>query len=212
MQRKIGFYSRFLSTAILLFLVSIASAHARPLQVTDDGRPAAPQRIVSLVPAVTEILLAIDAGDRIVGVTSHDTQAEAAAKTVVGGFFSPAMDRIAALAPDLVVVSSLHDEIVRQCAGQGIATLEPDLGTLQRSLEAITALGDLVQSRDAAAALRRRIQDQLDRIARKTAAIPLKKRLRVMRLMGEDKVMTPGDDSFQNDLIRAASQAAKSPV
>jgi iron complex transport system substrate-binding protein len=193
----------FLSVALVV-LFFFGPAHTRPLQVTDAGRPAAgpsesPRRIVSLVPAVTERLIAIDAGDRIVGVTSHDTQADAAAKTVVGGFFSPSMDRIAALKPDLVVVSSLHDGIVRQCAGQDIATLEPDLGTLQRSLEAITALGDQVQSKDAAAALGRRIRDQLDRIARKTAAIPQKERLRVMRLMGEDKVMTPGDDSFQND-------------
>jgi iron complex transport system substrate-binding protein len=209
MQKNIRLYGHFLLTGILIFFLAIASAHARPLQVADDGQsairsPESPRRIVSLVPAVTEILFAIDAGNRVVGVTSHDTQAAAATKTVVGGFFSPSMDRIAALTPDLVVVSSLHDDIVRQCARQGIATLEPDLGTLHDSLETITALGDLVQCKDAAAALRRGIQDQLDQIARKTAAIPRKKRLRVMRLMGEDKVMTPGDDSFQNDLIRAA--------
>jgi iron complex transport system substrate-binding protein len=209
MQNHIRFYRHFFLTTILLFLVSITSIHARPLQVADDGQPAVrppipPRRIVSLVPAATEILFAIDADDRLVGVTSHDTQAAAADKTVVGGFFSPSMDRIAALKPDLVVVSSLHDTIVRQCARQGIATLEPDLGTLHDSLAAITALGELVQCREAAAALRRKIQDQLDRIARKTAAIPPDKRVRVMRLMGEDKVITPGDDSFQNDLIRAA--------
>jgi iron complex transport system substrate-binding protein len=205
-------YSRILLAGLLIFLLSITSSiHARPLQTTEAPRqagrlPAPPQRIVSLVPAATEILLAIDAGDRLVGVTCHDTQAAAAAKTVVGGFFSPSMDKIAALKPDLVVVSSLHDAVVRSCADQGIATLEPDLGTLQASLEAITALGDLVQHRDAATALRHRIQDQLDRIARKTAAVSQKKRLRVMRLMSlsADKVMTPGDDSFQNDLIRAA--------
>jgi ABC-type Fe3+-hydroxamate transport system substrate-binding protein/adenosylcobinamide amidohydrolase len=198
-----------LSAAILIFLFSIGPADARPLAIADANNrgvrlPDSPQRIVSLVPAVTEILFAMDAGDRLVGLTYQDTQAAAAAKTVVGGFFSPSMDKIAALKPDLVVVSSLHAAIVRQCADRGIATLEPDLSTLSRSLAAITTLGDLVQRRAAAAALRHGIQDQLDRIARKTAAIPRGKRLRVLRLMGEDPVMTPGDDSFQNDLIRAA--------
>jgi iron complex transport system substrate-binding protein len=209
MKKNIRLYGHFLFTAILIFLLSTISTHARPLQVTNSSHPDVhlpdpPRRIVSLVPAATEILFAIDAGDRLVGVTSHDTQAAAADKTVVGGFFSPAMDKIAALKPDLVVVSSLHDDVVRKCAHQNIATLEPDLRTLRKGLEAITVLGDLVQRREAAAALRRGIQDQLDRIARKTAAIPKKERLRVMRLMGEDKVVTPGDDSFQNDLIRAA--------
>jgi iron complex transport system substrate-binding protein len=209
MQKKIRPYGLFFLSAVLVSVFLITSAGARPPQITDTpGQavrlPEAPRRIVSLVPAVTEILFAIDAGDRLVGVTSHDAQAAAADKTVVGGFFSPSMDRIAALKPDLVLVSSLHDAIVRRCAHQGIATLQPDLATLQRSLETIIILGDLVQHRDAAAALQRRIQGQLDRIARKTAAIPQKQRLRVIRLMGRDKVMTPGDDSFQNDLIRAA--------
>ena len=152
MQKYIRLYGHFLLTGILIFFLSIASVHARPLQVADDGHPAVrspepPRRIVSLVPAVTEILFAIDAGDRVVGVTSHDTQAAAATKTVVGGFFSPSMDRIAALTPDLVVVSSLHESIVRQCVRRGIATLQPDMGTLHDSLAAITALGDLVQCR-----------------------------------------------------------------
>ena len=65
MQKDIRLYGRFFCTAILLVLLSIASAHARPLQVADDGRPAAPRRIVCLVPAVTEILFAIDAGDPV---------------------------------------------------------------------------------------------------------------------------------------------------
>jgi len=163
-----------------------------------------PKRIVSLVPAITEVLFALDAGDQVVGVTYHDVMPGAADKAVVGGFFSPAMDRIAALNPDLVMVSSLHEEIVRQCDELGLATLNLDLSSISSSLETMAALGVLVRREDAAKALQQKIQAQLDLIARKTAAIPKDERLRVMRLMGRDRVMTPGDDSFQSEMIRAA--------
>ena len=163
-----------------------------------------PRRIVSLVPAVTEILFGIGAGDRVVGVTWNDTMPAAAGKAVVGGFFSPSMDRIMALNPDLVVVSSLHHGIVRQCDQAGIATLYLDLSTLSRSFDAMARLGRLVRRENAAQALRAKVKAQLDLVARKTAAIPPDRRLRVIRLMAGDRVMTPGDDSFQNEMIRAA--------
>ncbi len=207
-KRKQNFH-QLVYCAALISVLLLQAVSARALEVTDAyGQriqfAASPHRIVSLVPAVTEILLAVDAGDRVVGVTYHDTMPGAAGKAVVGGFFSPSMDRITALNPDLVMVSSLHEQIVRQCDDLGIATLNLDLSTLAASLDAMATLGVLVQRGDSARVLQQRIQGQLDLIARKTAAIPRKERLRVMRLMGGDRVMTPGDDSFQNDLIRAA--------
>ena len=195
--------------AVLTVMLFIQAAGAQAFEITDaQGNrlhfAGPPGRIVSLVPAVTEILFEIGAGDRVVGVTYHDTLPPAADKTVVGGFFSPSMDTITALHPDVVMVSTLHQEVISRCAGLGIAILNLDLSTLPRSLDAVTTLGILVQHQTAARALRHRIQDQLDLIARKTASIPPKERLRVMRLMGRDRIMTPGDDSFQNDMIRAA--------
>ena len=204
----IGRWLRIIFPALLVALL-LGSPTARAAEPMDaNGQriqfAAPPQRIVSLVPAVTEILFAIDAGDRVVGATYHDTLPGAAGKTIVGGFFSPSMDRIAALHPDLVMVSSLHREIVEKCNDLSIATLNLDLNSLSASMDAMATLGILVGHKDAAKALQRKIQRQLALIARKTAAIPQKERLRVIRLMGGPQVMTPGDDSFQIELIRAA--------
>ena len=49
-----------------------------------------------------------------------------------------------------------------------------------------------------------RMQGELDLIRRKVAQIPAASRLRVMRIMGRDKLMTPGDDSFQRQFIEMA--------
>src|SRR2546423_6400632 len=66
-----------------------------------------PQRIVSLVPSMTETLFAFGLGERVVGVTNYCTQPPegVATKTRVGGTKNPDVERIIALRPDLVVVN-----------------------------------------------------------------------------------------------------------
>lgn len=117
--------------ALLLTVLSAAlllpQSKALALDIMDARGKAShfaetPRRIVSLVPAVTEMLFEIGAGDCIVGVTYHDTQPAAARKTVVGGFFSPSFEKIRDLSPDVVMVSALHEKIVDQCGAAGIPT------------------------------------------------------------------------------------------
>ena len=74
--------------------------------------------------------------------------------------------------------------------------------------QSIRLLGRIFEKRRAAEALIGEIQADLDHTAAKVAPIPDAKRQRVMRLMGRDSVMTPGDDSFQNEMIRRAGGIA----
>ena len=72
-------------------------------------RPAA-QRIVSLVPALTEMLFAIGAGPQVVGVSSYDEfPPEVKSLPKVGALLDPDIERILALRPDLVVDLRLAD-------------------------------------------------------------------------------------------------------
>ena len=67
--------------------------------------PAPPRRIVALAPSAAEILFALGAAPRVVGVSDFARDLPAAAgKTRLGGF-APDLERVVALAPDLVVVS-----------------------------------------------------------------------------------------------------------
>lgn len=75
-------------------------------------------RVVSLVPAVTEMLFAVGAGPQVVGVSSHDTfPAEVATRPRVGALLDPDLERILALKPALVVSygsqTPLHDQLAR---------------------------------------------------------------------------------------------------
>src|SRR5262245_66628099 len=62
--------------------------------------PARPARIVSLAPSVTEILFAVGAGGRVVGVSDFcDTPPEAALLPHIGGLINPHLERLLSLTP-----------------------------------------------------------------------------------------------------------------
>ena len=69
-----------------------------------------PQRIVSLVPAVTEILVSIGAGSELVGIGSFDQIAigpiQDSSVTRVGGLLDPNVERIFTLRPDCLLYTS----------------------------------------------------------------------------------------------------------
>jgi len=165
-----------------------------------------PRRIVSLVPSITEILFRIGAGDAVCGVTYHDVYPpEAATKAVVGGFLAPSLERIEALGPDIIFLDDLHDTIAASYADKNYPRLiRLRLSTFDDLYQTIRLLGNLFDRRVPAEHLIGEIQADLSHTMEKIAPIHRNQRKRVIRLMGRDQVMTPGDDSFQNEMIRRA--------
>ena len=100
----------------LLAAVAAAAARAAP-------PPEKAQRIVSLVPAVTEMLFAIGAGPQVVGVSSYDHfPPEVEALPKVGALLDPDTERILSLRPDLVVVYGSQAETEARFKKAGIRT------------------------------------------------------------------------------------------
>lgn len=108
---------RILLNIIFLFLTGNVWGTDCPVSFTDSGGAEItlekqPQRVVSLVPSVTEILMRIGAGDSVVGITYHSVlPPETAGKEIVGGFFNPNLDRVAALQPDLIFYADLQKNV-----------------------------------------------------------------------------------------------------
>ena len=192
-----------------------------------------PKRIVSLVPTATEVLFELGAQDRVVGITYHDATLKGATaskvtsgKTVVGGFFRPSIEKVKALDPDLIIVSSLHNELIEALNCTKCQIFYYGTESIDQGFDNIRILGKLVENESEAEAIVHKNQGELAHIGRKVESIILKpegleegenegrsekkegaggtKRKRVIRLMGRDTIMTPGNDSFQNDLIRMA--------
>ncbi len=90
------------------WVVVVAVALACALHAAE----AQPTRVVSLIPAVTEMIFAMGAGSRLVGVSSYD-RFPPDVRTIerVGGLFDPNVETILSLRPDLVVVYSTQQEL-----------------------------------------------------------------------------------------------------
>jgi iron complex transport system substrate-binding protein len=97
-----------------------------PVTIENNGTsvviPEQPDAIISLSPTATEILFAIDAGDQVIAVDDQSNfPAEAPISDLSG--FTPNLESIVALSPDLVVVSFDVDGIVAALTTAGIPVL-----------------------------------------------------------------------------------------
>ena len=85
-----------------------------------------PERVISLTPANTEILFALGCGDKLIGVDSQsDYPAEALGiETKVGDYYSPNVEAIVALNPDVVFASTtLQQPVVEQLESLGLTVV-----------------------------------------------------------------------------------------
>ena len=88
---------------------------ARPPLVPVLTAAETPRRIVSLIPATTEMLFAMGDGDRIVGVSNYDRfPPEVERIPKVGGLLDPDVEGILALKPDLVIVYATQKELIER--------------------------------------------------------------------------------------------------
>lgn len=168
---------------------------------------AAPVRIISLVPAVTEMIYAIGAGPQMIGVSSYDHYPAAVEKLPkLGGLVDPDVERILALRPDLVIVYGAKNELNGRLARAGIATFPYDLGDLANVTTTMKALGErLGHAREAGAEIAR-IESGLNAIRARVASQP---RIRTMLIFGREPgslrgVYAAGGVGFLHDLLTVA--------
>ncbi len=138
-----------------------------------------PRRIVCLTTEVTEILFALGAGERIVGVSGYATRPpEVRLKPKVSAFTSIRMDKIRALEPDLIFAfSDLQKEIVRDLTGEGYNVFATNQRSLAEVGDVILAVGRLVGLGEKAEDLRHHFFEELDQLEEKAKRFP--RRLRV---------------------------------
>jgi len=202
---------RVLSFFVFVFAVFFIAApvFSYPVKFVDSGGKditinKMPSRVVSLMPSVTEILFKLGAGDTVKAVTYHDTAPpDAAARKIVGGFFSPSLRAIETTKPDVIFYSRFHVKVRERFGNRRCRLINLETDSIDDSYKNILLLGRIFDREDEALKIVGEIKNELRIIAEKVAGIPESKRKRVIRLMGRDPVMTPGDDSFQPALRRA---------
>lgn len=124
---------RRLAVALSAGILCADAVNAADIALVDDRQRAIrleqpPQRIVSLLPSLTETLCVLDACERLVGVDRYSNwpQATLAKLPVVGGGLDPNIEAIMALRPDVVVLSNSARVVERlEMLGLRTVTLEP---------------------------------------------------------------------------------------
>lgn len=180
-----------------------ARRDARGTPACDDAglearRPAA--RIVSLLPSVTDILVALGARDRLVARTDYDTDPELGLLPSVGGGLNPSLERLTALRPELVVGWS-SDRSLDQLVRLGVAVYRPQSQTLADMRCTILQLGRALGLETSADSLAVSIDSELQGVRRAVRGRP---RPSVFYVVWFDPPMTAGPGTFIDELIDIA--------
>lgn len=158
---------------------------------------------MSLTPGVTEILFALGAGERVVGVSRYcDYPAEAQTRPRVGTFLAPVVEAVAALEPDLVLTSPSpgnQDPVTAmQRAGLRVVAVPEGSGSVAEVLGSIRAVAEDVGSNEVAERLIAAIDDELGSVARKTQGRP---RIATAIVVGHDPLVLAGPQSYLGELL-----------
>lgn len=205
----------FLLVALILFIAlltgGIEGKANFPREIVDDfGYKVIinkkPERIVSLSPANTEIVFAIGAGDKVVGVTEYcDFPPQVKKIDRVGGFTTPNIEAIVDKNPDLVVASYGNGEgNIKRLKELGITVLCLYPKSVGDILKDIKLVGEATGFEKEAENLVRDLERRINLIREKVSKIPKKKKPRVLYLVWYPELWTAGKGTFANDLIEMA--------
>ena len=150
----------------------------------DERTPAAAHRIVSLVPALTEMLFAVGAGAQVVGVSSYDDfPDDVRSRPRVGALLDPDVERILSLRPDLVLVYGSQSDLEGQFGRAGIRVYPYRHGGIANVLATIRDMGMLSGHAGEGERLAADLQRDLDATRARVAG---RDRPKTMVIMGRD--------------------------
>lgn len=152
--------------AALWLLAALCTAARAGVAVRDDaGRevrlPRPAQRIVSLLPSLTETVCALGACGRLVATDRYsDWPAEVRALPKAGGLDDAQVEEIVRLSPDVVLLSR-SQRISERLQELGVQSVALDTETFASVAHTVTVIGEVVGMPDRAAALNREIDRRL---------------------------------------------------
>jgi iron complex transport system substrate-binding protein len=199
--------TRLVPFVLLAALCLVTTVHAAPPgggpRFLGPKPPEKVKRVVTLVPSLTETVIALGAGSTLVGVSRFDEAKEVAGLPRVGGFVNPSTEIVVGLRPDLVLVQPGpgNQRAVETMVELGVPVLLLPLHTVADTLAALRAVGKALGREKEAEALVQRIESTRARIREAARG---RKALRVLFAYGFEPLVVAGPGSFADELLRDA--------
>jgi iron complex transport system substrate-binding protein len=165
---------------------------------------ASSQRIISLVPSITEIVFALEKESLLVGNTIYCDFPEGAKQIYkVGDFSSPSLEKILKRKPTLVLATLPEQKtIVEQLKQNKIPVFTSRPRTVDSVLVEIIEIGQLIGAKEKAEILTVALKNKLKEINQRNPNIIDSPKVYIE--ISSTPIMTIGNLSYINDLIRYA--------
>jgi iron complex transport system substrate-binding protein len=189
------FQGRLTAIAILLLAASLG---------------AQPRRVISIIPATTEMLFAMGAGDRVIAIGSYDHfPPEAQRLPRVGALIDPNVEQILQMRPDLVVLYGTQTELKRRLERANIPYYSYVHKGLSDITETMRSLGSRVGVESGANALAGRVDRQLADVRARVSTQPRPRTLIVFERERRSlrNIYASGGQGFLHDMLVAAGGA-----
>lgn len=174
-------------------------------RAVSSPRQARVPTVASLVPAATDLLLGMGAADHLVAVSNFDHDPQTADLPRVGDYQQTDWEKLAGLRPNLIVTQfdtgHTPGGFAEQRARIGATQINLKIERLPDIDLAIATLGAAIEEPSKAAALSRRIRDELESVRHSVAGLPPVSTLLVVGATGLD---VAGRDTFLDDLLNVA--------
>jgi len=165
------------------------------------------KRIISLAPGITEMIYALEAEDKLVGVSSAANYPEAALeKEAVGNISEPNIEKIVSLNPDIVLAESVtNKEVVRRLSDLGIKIVGFRPNSIDETIKMIKDIALIISAQEKAEKITNEMEEEYQRI-RKLVEKRLEnvKRQRVFYEIWSDPLITAGKNTFLDSIIYQA--------
>ena len=166
--------------------------------------PAQVETVVSLASSNTEILYAIGAGDMLIGRDSYsDYPEEVADVAVVGDFNGPNIEAIAEAQPDVVLASSLLEDVINQLTDLGITVFCTEASDYEGIYTSIELIGTICGKTEEASTLCTQMRETIDAV-HAAAATENQPTVYYVMSFGEYGEWSGGPGSFINTAIELA--------
>jgi iron complex transport system substrate-binding protein len=176
---------------------------AGPRQHLGPTAPERAQRVVTLAPSLSEMVLALGGQDRLVGVTRFDDDPRTARLPRIGGYNDPQPEAVLAVKPDLVLAepAPANRGPVETLARLGVPVEAFPLSTVADIEAALEGIAGLLGVAQRGAALTAELEAAR---AEARKAVQGKPRVRTLLVFGLDPLVVAGRRSFAGELLEDA--------